>query len=215
MLILGLTGSIGMGKSTAAAMLRGMGIPVCDSDAIVHGALARGGAAVARIDAAFPGVVIDGAVDRGKLGAAVFGDTPALRKLEAILHPMVRDAQTAFLKRAAVARARIAVLDVPLLFESGTDARCDCTLVITAPAFLQAQRVLARPGMTRDKLANILARQMPDARKRRLADFVVQSGLGRRHTLRRLEAVVTLLRRRGGSKWPPRAIRIRSRRGRD
>jgi dephospho-CoA kinase len=215
MVILGLTGSIGMGKSTAAGMLQSMGVPVCDSDAIVHRALGKGGAAVARIDALFPGVVIDGAVDRGKLGAAVFGNTPALRKLEAILHPMVRDAQTDFLKRCAARRMKVAVLDVPLLFESGTDARCDFTIVITAPAFLQAQRVLARPGMTPEKLKQILARQMPDAKKRRLADFVVQSGLGRRHALQRLKGVVTLVRDLPGRKWPPQALRIRSRRAKD
>jgi dephospho-CoA kinase len=213
MVILGLTGSIGMGKSTAAGMLRALGVPVCDSDAVVHAALAKGGAAVPRVAAAFDGVVVDGAVDRQKLGAAVFGNTPALRRLEAILHPMVRDAQTAFLRRESARRTPVVVLDVPLLFESGTDARCDATIVVTAPRFLQEQRVLARPGMTRERFDSVLARQLPDATKRRLADFVVQSGLGRRHALRRLEAIVRLVRRWPGRKWPPRNLPVRSRRG--
>jgi dephospho-CoA kinase len=178
----------------------------------VHEALGRGGAAVARVEAAFPGVVTNGAVDRKALGARVFGDDAALRRLEAILHPMVRQAQNRFLARHAARRVPVVALDVPLLFESGTDARCDATVVVTAPRFLQAQRVLARPGMTRARLDAVLSRQMPDAEKRRRADFVVQSGLGRRHTLRRLACIVKMLRGREGRNWPPRHITIRSRR---
>jgi dephospho-CoA kinase len=190
MVILGLTGSIGMGKSTAAAMLRRMGIPVCDSDALVHGLYARGGAA-------------DGAVDRQALGARVFGEPQALGVLESILHPRVHAAQAQWLRRCCARGEAVVVLDVPLLFEVGTDARCDATIVLTCPRFLQEQRVLARPGMTRERLAGILARQIPDGEKRRRADFVVQTGLGRGYTLQRLHTIVTLMRRRRGRKWPP------------
>jgi len=203
MVILGLTGSIGMGKSTAAAMLRRLGVPVCDSDALVHQMTGPGGSAVAAVERAFPGATRDGAVDRKALGARVFADPAALKRLEAILHPMVRDAQRRFLRVAAARRARVVVLDVPLLYESGTDAMCDAVVALTCPRFLQEQRVLARPGMSRERLAGILARQMSDAEKRRRADFVVQTGLGRRLTLQRLGHIVTVLRRRRGRKWPP------------
>lgn len=203
MVILGLTGSIGMGKSTAAGMLRALGVPVCDSDRVVHDLLAPGGAAVGPIGRAFRGVVRDGAVDHRALGEKVFNDAEALHRLEAILHPMVEDAQTSFLKQAAARREKLVALDVPLLFEVGTDARCDATVVVTAPRFLQEARVLGRPGMTRERLEGVLARQMPDAEKRRRADFIVQTGVGRRHTLQRLEEIVTMLRCRHGSNWPP------------
>ena len=203
MVILGLTGSIGMGKSTAAAMLRRLGVPVCDSDALVHRMTGPGGSAVAAVERAFPGATSGGAVDRKALGARVFADPAALKRLEAILHPMVREAQRRFLHLAAARRARVVVLDVPLLYESGTDAMCDAVVALTCPRFLQEQRVLARPGMSRERLAGILARQMSDAEKRRHADFVVETGLGRRHTLQRLRQIVTVLRRRRGRKWPP------------
>jgi dephospho-CoA kinase len=203
MVILGLTGSIGMGKSTAASMLRRMGVPVCDSDALVHRLIGPGGAAVAAVERAFPGATRGGAVDRKALGARVFGDPAALKRLEGILHPMVRAAQRRFLRFAAARRVRLAVLDVPLLFESGTDAMCDAVVTLTCPRFLQEQRVLARPGMSRERLNGVLARQLPDAHKRRRADFVVQTGLGRRHTLQRLGRIVTLLKKRRGRKWPP------------
>ena len=204
MVILGLTGSIGMGKSTAAGMLRRMDIPVCDSDAIVHRLLDVGGAAVAPVAESFGGVVRDGAVDRRALGNRVFRDPAKLKKLEGILHPPVHAAQAAFLRRSAARKAPLIVLDVPLLFEGGTDRRCDAVVVVTAPRFLQEQRVLQRPGMTRDRFEGTLARQTPDAEKRRRADFVVQTGIGRRHTLNRLRDIVTLMRKRRGAKWPPR-----------
>jgi dephospho-CoA kinase len=194
MKILGLTGSIGMGKSTAAAMLRRLGIPVHDADATVHSLFAPGGAAVARIEAAFPGVVRTGAVDRAALGAIVFGDDVALKRLEAIVHPLVRRAERAFLARQRRRHARLVVLDVPLLFESGGGRRCDRVAVVSCPAFLQAQRVLARPGMTAQRLAAIRAKQMPDAEKRKRADFVIQTGLGRPFALGRLKRVVKLMR---------------------
>ncbi len=207
MLIVGLTGSIGMGKSTAGAMLRGMGIPVYDADAVVHGLLARGGAAVAPIEAAFPGTVGNGAVDRQALGRTVFGDAAALARLEAITHPLVRRRQRAFLRRAALGREAMVILDIPLLFETGGDRYCDTTILLNAPRFLQRQRVLCRPGMTPEKLAGIQARQMPEAEKRRRAEFIVMTGLDKGQTLRALRRIVTLLADRPGRHWPPRRPR--------
>lgn len=204
MRILGLTGSIGMGKSTAARMLRRLGVPVHDADATVHGLMARGGAAVGPIAQAFPGVIVDAAVDRAALGARVFGDTPALRRLERILHPLVRQAEQAFLRRAAAAGRSLVVLDIPLLFETAGEGRCDAVVAIDAPRAVQTSRVLRRPGMTLAKLTAIRARQTPDALKRRRADFVVPSGLGRRLTLRRLIAVVKAMAERPQRRWPPR-----------
>ena len=203
MIILGLTGSIGMGKTTAATMLRAMGLRICDSDAIVHKLLGPGGAAVEAIGAEFRNVVRGGAVDRPALGQAVFSDPDALKKLEGILHPMVHATQADFLKNAALNRVHIAVLDVPLLFEVGTDQRCDAVIVVTAPRFLQEQRVLRRPGMTPERLAATLARQLPDAEKRRRADFVVHTGLGKWHTYNRLRKIVLHMRDKRGTKWPP------------
>jgi len=194
MKILGLTGSIGMGKSTAAAMLRRLGVPVHDADATVHRLLAPGGAAVAAIERAFPGVVRDGAVDRQELGRRVFGQPAELRRLEAILHPLVRRAETAFLKRHRRRHTRLVVLDIPLLFETGGERRCDAVAVVSCPAFLQAQRVLRRPGMNAGKLAAIRAQQMPDREKRRRADFVLPSGAGKAPVLRGLKRIVTVLR---------------------
>ena len=203
MVILGLTGSIGMGKTTAATMFRSLGVPVYDSDAVVHGLLGPGGAAVAAVAEAFPGVVKKGVIDREALGARVFADQAALRALEAILHPLVRAGQNRFLRRAAARRDAVVVLDVPLLFETRDDINCDATVVVSAPRFIQESRVLSRPGMTRETLDGILGRQMPDAEKRRRADFVVASGLGRAVTLRRLKEIVLLMRNRRGAKWPP------------
>ena len=203
MVILGITGSIGMGKTTACATIRRMGVPVHDSDAVVHRLLGPGGALVAAVGAAFEGVLRDGAVDRGLLGARVFADSRELARLEKIVHPAVGAAQRRFLRQAAARHVRLVVLDVPLLFEGGGAARCDATIVVSAPAFLQAQRVLARPGMTAARLRAILARQMPDAEKRRRADFVVPTGLGRALTLRRLREIVRLCGHRRGRKWPP------------
>ncbi len=176
MRIIGLTGSIGMGKSATAALFRGFGVPVHDADAVVH-ALYRGPAAPL-IEAAFPGTATAGVVDRAALGARVFGSAEAMARLEAIVHPLVREARDAFLARAAASGARLAVLDVPLLLETGGEARCDAVLVVSAPAEVQRARVLARDGMTPEKLDAILARQMPDAEKRRRAHFVVDTGRG-------------------------------------
>lgn len=203
MVILGLTGSIGMGKSTAADMLRRLGVPVCDSDQAVHDLLAKGGAAVAPVGRAFEGVVRDGAVDHKLLADRVFNDPEALGRLEAIVHPMVYETQTRFLKQAAARGEKLVALDVPLLFESGTDRRCDAVVVVTAPRFLQAARVLGRRGMTLKRFRGVVSRQIRDAEKRRRADFVVQTGLGRRYTLQRLGEIVKLMRARRGEKWPP------------
>ena len=203
MVILGLTGSIAMGKSTAAGMLRRLGVKVCDSDAIVHQLLAKGGKAVPAVRRAFEAAVKGGAVDHGLLARLVFGDGDALARLESILHPLVHEAQTRFLKQAAARREKLVVLDVPLLFETGGDARCDAVIVVSAPRFLQEGRVLGRPGMSRERLDGIDARQMPDVEKRRRADFVVDTGGGRRRTLRQLKRIVTMLGERRGVKWPP------------
>jgi dephospho-CoA kinase len=187
MRIIGLTGSIGMGKSTAAAMLKRMRLPVFDADAAVHGFLAPGGAAAADVARAFPGVArTDGGIDRRVLGARVFGDRAALDKLEAILHPLVGIAERRFLARGRAARRPMAVLDVPLLFETGGYRRCDLVLVMWAPPFLQRDRVLRRPGMNAARLAFIRSQQTSDIVKNRLADVRVPSGLGRAVTWRRL-----------------------------
>jgi dephospho-CoA kinase len=197
MKVVGLTGSIGMGKTTAALLLRRLGVPVHDADGAVHRLLGKGGAAVPPVAAAFPGVVRDGAVDRKALGARVFADENAMRRLEQILHPLVRQDSARFLRQARKGGAPIAVLDVPLLFEVGRNRDCDATLVVSAPAFVQRARVMARPGMTQRRFQEVLSRQMPDAEKRRRADYVVPTGLGRRLTLRRLRRVLKDVERAG------------------
>lgn len=204
MIILGLTGSIGMGKSTAAAMLRRLGCPVHDADAAVHRLYAKGGAAVPHIAALFPQAVKNGAVDRVALSAAVLGKPAALKQLEAAVHPLTRADSQAFLKRCARRRLPLVVMDIPLLYETGGERRVDAVVVVTAPSFVQCTRVLARPGMSPAKLANILSRQTPDRIKRRRADFVVPTGLGRRLTLTRLARIVALLKPRDSRVWPPR-----------
>lgn len=203
MIILGLTGSIGMGKSTASAMLRRMGVPVYDSDASVHKVLGKAGEAVGLLDDAFPGVVKKGAVDRNTLGERVFNDDAALKLLESIVHPIVRKIQDNFLKRCGRRREPLVVLDVPLLFEVNLDKRCDASVVISAPAFVQAARVLSRSNMTEEKFNGILLRQMPDAAKRQRADFVVPSGRGRAETLRHLQRIVRLMKQVQATHWPP------------
>lgn len=194
MIIVGLTGSIGMGKTTAANIFRRLRIPVHDADAAVHRLLAKGGAAVAPVETAFPGVARNGAIDRPALGKRVFKDAKALNRLETIIHPLVRADSSAFLRRCAIRREPVAVLDVPLLFETGRDRDCDVTVVVSAPEFIQAQRVLHRKGMTRERLKEIRARQMPDREKTRLADFIVRTGLGRHESLLALLHIVKLLR---------------------
>ena len=195
MRVLGLTGSIAMGKSTASRLLRRMRVPVYDSDAEIHALLAAGGAGVAPVGKAFPGVVRDGAVDRPALGARVFADPAALRRLEAILHPLALRGQRAFVARHMRARTMLVCLDVPLLYETMGERDCDLVVVVSASPVIQRQRALARPGMTPAKLAGILARQMPDAKKRALADLVAVTALGHLATLRTLRKAARLARR--------------------
>jgi dephospho-CoA kinase len=195
LIVLGLTGSIGMGKSAAAAMLRRLGVPVFDDDRAVHHMMGPRGAAVGAVAAAFPDVVdAAGGIDRRLLGQRVFSDPGALVQLERILHPMVEREEKRFLDRARARREPIALLDIPLLFETGAERRCDYVLVVSAPAFIQRQRVMRRPGMTAERFAAILAKQMPDSEKRRRADFVIPTGLGRHVTRHRLRAIVEALR---------------------
>ena len=203
MVIVGLTGSIGMGKSTASRMRREMGVPVSDADAAVHALQAPGGAALPGIEAAFPGVVKAGVLDRQLLGGRVFGNKEALRRLEAIVHPLVAREQRAFLRRAALAGERLVVLDIPLLFEGMGERRVDATLVVSAPAFLQRRRVMARPGMTAEKLDGILRQQVPDSLKRRRASIVIPTGLGLAPTRAALADAVADLRELPGRFWPP------------
>jgi dephospho-CoA kinase len=176
MLVLGLTGSLGMGKSTAAAMFARAGIPVFDADHFVHAIYARGGAAVDAVEQAFPGVTVDGAIDRGRLGRRVVSDAAAFARLEAIVHPLVREAADAFRADAAAKGYRIALLDMPLLFEIGLDTRADAVVVVSTTFERQRERVLARSGMSEQRFAALLARQMPDAEKRARAHFIIDTG---------------------------------------
>jgi dephospho-CoA kinase len=198
MFVIGLTGSLGMGKSTAARFFAEEGVPVHDADAVVHRLYA--GEAVAAIEAAFPGATKAGKVDRTKLAAWVLDDSAALKKLEAIVHPLVHAAERRLLAEAEARGQKVAVLDIPLLFETGADQRVDAVVVVSAPAELQQSRVLGRPGMTIEKLDAILARQMPDAEKRRRADFVVDTSgefdATRAQVRAILDAIATMPRRR-------------------
>lgn len=189
--VLGLTGSIGMGKSAVAAMLRDAGVPVFDADAQVHRLQGPGGALLPAIEAAFPGVTGPQGVDRGALGALVFGDPAALARLEAIVHPAVAEARAVFL--AAHADAPLVVFDIPLLFEKGHEAGLDAVAVVSAPAAVQRARVLARPGMTAEKFERILALQVPDADKRARADHVIDTGLPLAETARMVNDLVATL----------------------
>lgn len=195
-LVIGLTGSIGMGKTTVANMFRGLGIPVHDSDAVVHRLLGKNGGAVAAVAREFPDAVVNGAVDRRTLGNRVFADKRALARLESILHPMVREHQKRFLADTRRRRKPLAVLDIPLLFETGGERRCDLVVAVSAPPFVQSARVMKRPGMTAEKFRRILANQMPDVRKRALADFVVPTGLGKAASLRAVKDIVKVAKRR-------------------
>lgn len=199
MKVLGLTGSIGMGKSTTASLFAELGVPVHDADAAVHALYEKD--AVPAIEAAFPGTVVEGRVDRGRLGARVLNDPQAMARLEAIVHPLVREAELAFLSRAEKSGARIVVLDIPLLFETGGDRRVDAVVVVSAPAAMQRERLLAREGMTADKLDALLSRQMPDEEKRARADFIVDSSRGIepvRVRIREILAEVAKMPKRGG-----------------
>ena len=197
MFVLGLTGSLGMGKSTTARFFAEAGVPVHDADAVVHRLYE--GEAVAAIEAAFPGTTVAGKVDRSRLAARVVDNPEALRKLEAIVHPLVSAAKERFLGEARALGAKVVVLDIPLLFETGGDQKVDAVVVVSAPTEVQRQRVLERPGMTGEKLDALLARQTPDSEKRRRADFVVDTsqgfGAARAQVREILDAVATMPKR--------------------
>jgi dephospho-CoA kinase len=176
MFILGLTGSIGMGKSTTAKFFAEEGVPVHDADAAVHRLYEN--EAVAAIEAAFPGTTANGKVDRTRLAAQVLGNEAARKRLEGIVHPLVRESEVNFLADARARNAPIVVLDIPLLYETGGDSRVDAVVVVTAPPEVQRERVMARPGMTEERFAQLLAAQVPDAEKRRRADFIVDTSRG-------------------------------------
>lgn len=194
MKIVGLTGSIGMGKSTTAAMFRDAGIPVYDADAAVHDLYDQGGAAVGPVGEAFPGVVKDGRVDREALRQQVLGNPEALKRLNAIVHPLVGQDRVQFFKAAEAAGADMVVLDIPLLFETGGHANVDAVVVVSAPPEMQRERVLARPGMTPERLDAILAQQTPDAEKRARAHFVVDTGQGLEHARAQVMTIIAALR---------------------
>ena len=191
MIVIGLTGSVGMGKSTTAGLFASEGVPVFDADATVH-ALYRG-PAVEPVEAAFPGVTKDGMIDREALGSYVIGDAAAMKRLEAIVHPLVRAARQDFLAAARAQGAALAVLDIPLLFETGGDTEVDVVVVASAPEPVQKARVIARPGMTQARFEAILAKQMPDAEKRQRARFVIETGEGLDHAARQVRDVIAAL----------------------
>jgi dephospho-CoA kinase len=196
MIVVGLTGSIGMGKSTTAAMFAEAGAPVYDADAEVRALYAPGGAAVGPVETAFPGVARDGAIDRTLLGDRVLGDPGALARLNAIVWPLMGAARAAFFDRARQAGAPLVVLDIPLLLESGGENNVDVVVVVSAPPALQRARVLARPGMHEAKLDAIIAAQMPDADKRMRADFVIDTSAGLDHARAQVADVLATLHRR-------------------
>lgn len=194
MIILGLTGSIGMGKSTTAQLFAEEGAPVYDADAAVHALYEPGGAAVGPVGAAFPTAVRNGAIDRTALSHAVLDNAEKLKQLESIVHPLVREAQARFLRTHLEKKADLVVLDVPLLFETGADKFMDAIIVVSAPADVQRARVLSRPGMSEEKFAQILAKQVPDADKRARADFVVNTGLGIEEARAQVRAILATVR---------------------
>ncbi|HYM17592.1 MAG TPA: dephospho-CoA kinase [Micropepsaceae bacterium] len=196
----GLTGSIGMGKTETLKLFQQLGFPVYDADAAVHALYEKGGAAVAPIARSFPQAVLGGRVDRVKLTKLVAGDEAAFQRLEAIVHPLVREIENAFLERAAESGAEIAVLDIPLLYETGGEKRMDAVVVVSAPPEVQRARVLKRPGMTLKKLEALRARQIPDAEKRAKADFVIETGQGIEHASKQVERIAAALKQRAARK---------------
>ncbi|PKP77766.1 MAG: dephospho-CoA kinase [Alphaproteobacteria bacterium HGW-Alphaproteobacteria-3] len=198
MLLIGLTGSIGMGKSETAKMFRDLGVPVYDADAAVHKLYEKGGKAVEPLRAVFPAAIMDDAVDRKALSRCVIGLPDEMKKLEAIVHPLVGEAQMDFLRENMAAGHAMAVLDIPLLYETGGETRVDVVVVVSAPYDIQKTRVLARPDMDEAKFAAIHAKQVPDAEKRRRADFVVESDKGLDHARAQVAAIVEVLKTRQG-----------------
>jgi len=201
MLIIGLTGSIGMGKSETARLFAKEGVPVHDADAAEHALYKKGGAAVEAVGRAFPGVVHEGAVDRARLAERVMADADGMRRLEAIIHPLVRVEQKAWLKARAKEGAHVVVLDIPLLFETGGREQVDVVVLVSAPEPVQRKRVLARPGMTPEKLDALLKRQMADSEKRSLADFVVETDKGLPHAEAQVKAILHARKGREGGVW--------------
>lgn len=199
MRIVGLTGSIGMGKSETAKMFSELGVPVFDADAVVHALQVKNGPAIAAIDEAFPGVIENGVLNRDALGKIVFADPGARERLEAIIHPMVAEERVRFFKGAEKTGAPFVVLDVPLLFETGGNKACDTVVVVSAPADIQRSRVLARPDMTVEKFENILARQTPDTEKRAGADYIVETDKGLDHARATVGRIVEELKEQGTS----------------
>lgn len=194
MKIVGLTGSIGMGKTATADMFREFGIPVFDADAAVHGLQAKGGKAMPAIETAFPGVVTDGVLDRAALGKIVFADAAAKKTLENIMHPMVAEERIAFFEAAEENKAPFVVLDIPLLYETGGHKGCHHVVVVSAPLEIQRDRVLKRPGMTPEKFEQILASQAPDADKRAQADYVIETDKGFDHARAQVETIIDELK---------------------
>lgn len=201
MFLLGLTGSIGMGKSETGRMFRRLGVPVYDADAAVHALYEAGGKAVPLIEEAFPGTVESGAVNRMSLSAAVVGNPEAMKRLEAITHPLVGEAQRAFLADHAELGTPVVVLDIPLLYEGGGEANFDAVVVVSAPAEVQRRRVLLRPGMTPEKFDAILARQVPDVEKRAKADFIIETDKGLDYAERSVRAVLAAIQGRPARAW--------------
>lgn len=190
MITIGLTGSIGMGKSTTAEIFREVGIPVFDSDATVHALYSQGGGAVDAIEQAFPGATENGAVDRGRLSAMLSDDPAGFERLEAIVHPLVTEQRQVFLARAEAEGAPVVVFDIPLLFETGAENQVDVLVVVSAPEAVRRARVLQRPGMTEEKLDIIIARQTPDSIKRERADFIVETSSGVEDARRQVEEIL-------------------------
>lgn len=208
MVIVGLTGSIGMGKSETAKMFRALGVPVYDADAAVHAIYAPGGSAVAPIEAAFPGVTNANGVDRDALAKLVLNDPAALKKLESIVHPLVGREQQKFLEQAVRDGAEMVVIDVPLLYETDGQKRVDCVVLVSAPYELQRERVLARPGMYEEKFQAILAKQVPDAQKRQQADYIIDSSRGLEHAMAQVEALIPQLKKVPARAWAARNQKI-------
>ena len=195
MIVIGLTGSIGMGKSTVAAQFERLGVRVCSADAIVHQFLKKDGLAVEMIGEMFPGTVKNNEVDRKKLGEIVFNDSEAREELEEFLHPLVVAEEEWFVRSEARKGAKMVVLEIPLLFETGAQLRCDTTVVVTAPPYLQMQRVMRRPNMTKEKFRAILKAQMPDREKRQRAGVVIHTGMGRKASFTQVAHLVQKLRK--------------------
>ena len=210
MYLIGLTGSIGMGKSATAQLFIEAGVPVYDADAAVHALYEKGGAAVAPIGALVPQAIVDGAVDRAILGQHVLKDADKLKQLEAIVHPLAGQSQFAFLTKAKADNAPIVVLDIPLLFETGGDGFVDCVVVVSAPFALQKKRVLARDGMSEARFADILAKQTPDEEKRQRADFIVDSSISIADARTQVHAILSALKGKSGVAYAARLARFES-----